>query len=128
MSRISTSQEDYLEAIYILQQKHKEVRVTDLAAELSLSKPSANRAVALLKNAKLVLHEKYGTITLTPEGEEAGRAVYFRHKILRHFLMDNLGVPEKIAEEDACKIEHVISPITLQKFVEYSKKSSPSKK
>lgn len=128
MHNITGSLEDYLEAIYVLQEKGGEVRITDLAASLNLSKPSANRAVSTLKEARLVEHEKYGTITLTPEGEKIGRDVYSRHCILARFFTENLGIDRETAEEDACRIEHVISAETLQKFLEYSETHTPSTK
>lgn len=124
MYKITGSLEDYLEAIYLLQQKNETVRITDLAAELSISKPSANRAVDTLRKDGLVLHEKYGTITLTTHGEEIAKDVYFRHQSLLRFLVENLGVEPKLAEEDACRMEHVISEETLRRLIAYSQKHS----
>ncbi len=69
MDDISASLEDYLEMIFILHRKGGEVRVTDIASSLKVSKPSVNRAVGALKEAGLLEHEFYGTIALTPEGE-----------------------------------------------------------
>ena len=86
MDDISASLEDYLEMIFILHRKGGEVRVTDIASSLKVSKPSVNRAVGALKEAGLLEHEFYGTIALTPEGETRAAQVLRRHRMIRHFL------------------------------------------
>ena len=98
MDDISASLEDYLEMIFILHRKGGEVRVTDIASSLKVSKPSVNRAVGALKEAGLLEHEFYGTIALTPEGETRAAQVLRRHRMIRHFLHHTLGVPEEIAD------------------------------
>ncbi len=107
MTSISSSLEDYLEAIYILQQSCRGTRLTDIAEFLGVSKPSVNRAVSTLKDAQLLEHESYGTITLTRDGEEYAGMVLRRHKLIKQFLTETLGVDEIIAERDACRMEHV---------------------
>ncbi len=119
MADISASLEDYLEMIFVLYQKGGEVRVTDLASALKVSKPSVHRAVGTLKEAGLLEHEFYGTITLTPEGETRAAQVLRRHRMIRHFLHHTLGVPAEIAEEDACRMEHVVSAQTIQHLYDY---------
>ena len=119
MDDISASLEDYLEMIFILHRKGGEVRVTDIASSLKVSKPSVNRAVGALKEAGLLAHEFYGTIALTPEGETRAAQVLRRHRMIRHFLHHTLGVPEEIAEEDACRMEHVVSAQTIQHLYDY---------
>mgnify|MGYP000526701984 CR=1 FL=1 len=94
--------------------------MTDIASSLKVSKPSVNRAVGALKEAGLLEHEFYGTIALTPEGETRAAQVLRRHRMIRHFLHHTLGVPEEIAEEDACRMEHVVSQTTLRRMEEYS--------
>lgn len=116
---ITSSLEDYLETIFVLQREKSVVRVTDIAAELNVSKPSVNRAVGNLKEAGLLSHESYGAITLTEQGETLAAQVLHRHKLLKHFLTRTLGVDEKVAEEDACRIEHVISSETFDKLYNY---------
>ena len=116
MDDISASLEDYLEMIFILHRKGGEVRVTDIASSLKVSKPSVNRAVGALKEAGLLEHEFYGAIALTPEGETRAAQVLRRHRMIRHFLHHTLGVPEEIAEEDACRMEHVISQESFDKI------------
>ncbi len=119
MTSISSSLEDYLEAIYILQQSCRGTRLTDIAEFLGVSKPSVNRAISTLKDAQLLEHESYGTITLTKEGEAYASMVLRRHKLIKQFLTETLGVDEIIAERDACRMEHVISPQTIQKLFDY---------
>ena len=122
MAELTGSLEDYLETIYILLKKSETVRITDIAKFLALSKPSVNRAVKTLKEADLVIHEKYGTITLTKKGEEIAKGVYFRHETLMNFLVEDLKIEPKTAEQEACRIEHDISEESLKKLMEYSKK------
>ncbi len=119
MEKLTGSLEDYLEAIYILDNKTGEVRITDVALLLKLSKPSVIKAVSLLKSENLLNQEKYGQITLTKIGEKIAKDIYFRHKTLVDFLCNTLGVDYKVAEVDACKMEHVISNQTLDKLVKY---------
>lgn len=114
MQYLTASLEDYLEIIHILRQSVQNVGVTDIAKALGLSKPSVTRAIKSLKNNSLVIQEKYGKIVLTPEGEKIAESVYSKHKVLRKFLKEVLGISEGTAEIDACKIEHVISKETLE--------------
>ena len=116
---MTASLEDYLEAVFVLSGSNREVRLTDIAAMLGVSKPSANRAVNTLTQNGFLKHEAYGAITLTPEGETYAASVLHRHKLLKHFLNNTLGVNEKTAEEDACKMEHVMSAETINKLYEY---------
>lgn len=116
---MTASLEDYLEAVFVLSGSNSQVRLTDIAAMLKVSKPSANRAVNTLTQNGFLSHETYGAITLTPEGETYAASVLHRHKLLKHFLNGTLGVNEKTAEEDACKMEHVMSAETINKLYEY---------
>ena len=117
--KMSQSLEDYLETIYRLSQSLEEVRITDIAGDLELSKPSVNRAVGALKEQGYVEHEHYGKISLTKEGEEMGKKVYKRHLLLKSFLMNQLGVDRETAEADACRMEHVMSEKTVRHLIEY---------
>lgn len=116
---MTASLEDYLEAVFVLAGSNSEVRLTDIAAMLNVSKPSANRAVNTLTQKGFLIHEAYGAVTLTPEGETYAASVLHRHKLLKHFLNDTLGVNEQTAEEDACKMEHVMSAETIEKLYDY---------
>lgn len=116
---MTASLEDYLEAVFVLAENSGEVRLTDIAAMLNVSKPSANRAVNTLTQNGFLSHETYGAITLTPEGETYAASVLHRHKLLKHFLINTLGVNENTAEDDACKMEHVMSTETIEKLYNY---------
>lgn len=122
---IHESGEDYLETILVLHKKTGYVRSIDIANELGYSKPSVSRAMSILKEGGFINFASDGQITLTDIGIEKAQEVYDRHLLIMEFLRDTLGVCEKNAEEDACKIEHVISKETvlkLKEFVEKNKK------
>lgn len=105
---LQESGEMYLETIFILSQKGGVIRSVDVAEEMGFSKPSVSRAVGLLKQGGYLTADGEGHLSLTAEGEEVARKIYERHTILTAFLIQ-LGVDEKSAAEDACKIEHDIS-------------------
>ena len=98
----------YLEAIYVLLQKNEKIRAIDVGAYLGYTKPSVSRAVGLLKKSEHIAVDADGYITLTPKGEAFAEQLYERHTVLTNMLMA-LGVDEKTATEDACRMEHVIS-------------------
>ena len=110
---IQESGEMYLETIYILSQKKKAVRAVDICEEMGYSKPSVSRAVGILKNGGYIEVDGGGHITLTELGCERAEKTYERHRVLSEVFM-RLGVDEKTATEDACKIEHVISDETFE--------------
>lgn len=116
---ISSALEDYLEAIYKISETKSNVRITDIALHLGISKPSVNRAVNTLKNQGLVTHEPYGDIVLTERGRELGEAVARRHCMIKKFLMNVLHLPETDAENEACRIEHNISQNTVERMESY---------
>lgn len=119
---LSSSMEDYLREIYVLTQKNDEVRVTDIAQLLGISKPSVNRAMNTLKEQGYIEHEHYGTIKLTKAGAEAGKSVYDTYKIVYKFLTDVLEVRPSDAEEEAQLLEHDISKGTRKKLKKFMKK------
>ncbi len=114
--------ENYLEAILKLEEMSGPVRSIDVANLLGVSRPSVNKAVSVLKKAGMVEQQPYGRISLTPLGREQARAVDFRHQTLKRFLTKILGVEESVAEEDACRMEHVISPETMNRLTDYIQK------
>lgn len=119
---LTASLEDYLEIIYILQQGDSGVGITDISRELKISKPSVTKAIGILRSEKLVIQEKYGKITLTEKGVLAAEEVYKKHKILSKFINKVLGVNERTAEIDACKLEHILSAETLLGMKKYLNK------
>lgn len=105
---LQESGEMYLETIYVLSQKKENVRSLDVAEYMHFSKPSISRAVGLLKQGGYLVVDGNGYLWLTPSGLEIATKIYERHTVLSKCLM-HLGVDERTATEDACKIEHVIS-------------------
>ena len=116
---MTSSLEDYLEAVFILSKQKGNVRLTDIAEFLGVSKPSVNRAIKTLTQNGFLEHITYGDIVITPAGESYAANVLRRHRLIKQFLIDGLGVDEKIAEQDACQMEHVMSPVTIDKLYEY---------
>lgn len=114
MSKLTPSQQDYLEAILDLGEGS--VRSIDIATALGFSRASVNKAIQSLKAQGFIEHEHYGQITLTESGLLEAQAVRRRHNLLKTFLMEILGVEEKVAEEDACRMEHVVSVQSLEKL------------
>ena len=98
----------YLEAVYVLLKKNEKIRAIDIGTYLGYSKPSVSRAVGILKKEGYIDISAEGHITLTASGNEVASQLYERHTILSDMLFA-LGVSEKTATEDACRIEHVIS-------------------
>ncbi len=109
---LQESGEMYLEAIYVLSQKSAAVRGIDVGDYLGYSKPSVSRAIGLLKNEGLVKKDDDGYLKLTEAGKIMAKRIYERHTVLTRLFI-NLGVDEKIATEDACRIEHYISDETF---------------
>ncbi|HON86670.1 MAG: metal-dependent transcriptional regulator [Firmicutes bacterium] len=127
---LSSSIEDYLEAILALSEidpQDQSVRVTDIAERLQIAKPSVTAALNVLKEKGLVTQERYGKVFLTPEGRKRALVVQRRHRVLRKFLVDVLGVGEKVAENDACLMEHAVSPETMEKLIEFLENTVPEK-
>ena len=115
------SGEMYLETIYVLSQKSSSVRGIDIADYLGYSKPSVSRAVGLLKDEGLVKKDSDGYYKLTEAGEILAKRIYERHTVLTTLFI-NLGVDEKTASEDACRIEHYISDKTFDAIKAHMKK------
>ena len=123
----SASMEDYLESILTLGQGKEAVRVSQMSKALGVKMPSVTSALAKLSQEGLVEHQRYGRVQLTQEGERIAEDVFHRHEALRHFLSEILNIDPETAADDACKMEHTISPATqekLAKFVQFV--SSPT--
>lgn len=119
--RLGRSGEDYLEAVLLVGREKGGVRVKDLAERTGVSRPSVVAALAQLSRQGLVRHERYGGVELTAAGVARAESVYRRHVLLLSFLRDHLGVSERVARVDACRLEHSLSTETterLRRFVE----------
>jgi len=119
--KLSSSSEDYLEAICQLACSGDSVRSVDLANKLSVSKASVNKAVSILRRAGMVEQEHYGEIVLTEQGRGYGEKVLGRHRMLTRFLVDILGVDPARASVEACQMEHAISDDTMDRWIEFIK-------
>ena len=117
------SGEMYLETILILKNQNEYVRSIDIAHTMDFSKPSVSRAIKLLKESQKIVVDDKGYIDFTDEGRRIAEKVYGRHQILTEFLV-SIGVSAKQAEEDACRIEHIISDETQQCIQNFLKKQS----
>ena len=113
------SGENYLETILLLQKKLGCVRSIDIANRLDYSKPSVSRAMSILKKQDYITMDKSGFIELTDKGLQKAKEIYERHILIQEFLIETLGVEPDIAEQDACRIEHIISTRTFDRIREY---------
>jgi Mn-dependent DtxR family transcriptional regulator len=123
MIKSSSSLEDYLEAIFLLSgSAGTPVRITDISERIGVTKASASIAVKKLAHAGALVHERYGSIRLTSSGKMCAKRVASRHDLLFRFLKDVLGVDSDIADKDACRLEHDLSPESVEcltRFVEF---------
>jgi DtxR family Mn-dependent transcriptional regulator len=120
---LSRKAEDYLEAILSIAERKGYTRVKDIASALNIKPPSVVEMLKRLNDMGLVDYQKYEGVRLTPKGAEIARVVKDRHETIRAFL-EILNVPKKIANKDACIIEHDLEPETigqLKKFVRFVK-------
>lgn len=115
------SEEMYLETILLLKRKNASVRSIDIATELDYSRPSVSRAVNLLQTNGYITIEKNGEIVFTEKGATRANEIYERHNIITEVLM-KLGADKQMAEDNACRIEHVISKDLLDVLKTYLKK------
>ena len=119
----SESNEMYLEVILKLEKSSGIVRSIDIAKELGYSKPSVSRAVGVLKSSGYINHKAYGNIILTKKGRIKANALMERHETITQFLRQTLHIDAQTAEEDACRVEHIISQITADAIKSFVKKN-----
>lgn len=116
---LSSTMEDYLEAIYSLKQANGVARVGEIADKLNVKSPTVNSAIKNLTEYDLVVHEKYGYVSLTRKGEKLAAEVKGKHDILFRFLTEFLLLDPKAAEKEACCIEHAISKETFVRLTKF---------
>lgn len=119
--KYNESQEMYLETILLLKSRQPSVRSIDIATELDYSRPSVSRAVNLLQTAGLITVEKSGEINFTETGKKKALEIYERHSVITEVLV-KLGASEEVAEDNACRIEHVITDEMMQVLKKYLEK------
>ena len=114
---LTSSMEDYLETVHILQKKYGNVRNIDISLHLGVTKPSVSRAVKELSKMGYLIKQADGTLSLTETGLTIASQVYEKHQFFTQQLL-KVGVPEDIATRDACRLEHVISETSYRKLKE----------
>ena len=116
---LTPTMENYLEAIYNLSQEKRVVRVKDIAKRLGVKMPTVTNMLKTLSERGMIDHEKYEYLELTGRGSDIGSEIDQRHQTLKIFLTDIVQIDQGQADEDACKMEHSVSPTTLERMVEF---------
>jgi DtxR family Mn-dependent transcriptional regulator len=114
---LGRSGEDYLEAVLVLGQEKRAVRVKDMADKLGVSRPSVVAALARLERQGMVRHEHYGAVELTEAGARLAASVDERHRLLFSFLHETLGLCREKASAEACALEHALSAETTARLL-----------
>lgn len=120
---LQESGEMYLETIYVLTKKNHSTRSVDIAEHMGYTKPSVSRAVGILKNGGYIVVDSDGYITLTDSGLKIAKKIFERHTVLTKMFV-GLGVEEKVATEDACRIEHIISDDSFNAIKKHLEKNN----
>jgi DtxR family transcriptional regulator, Mn-dependent transcriptional regulator len=120
MEKLSSSLEDYLEAIFVIAEDKGAARPKDIADRLNVKAASVTGALKHLAEKKLVNYAPYDVVTLTPAGKRIARVIAKKHRALLHFFTNVLDIPKEDAEEFACKMEHCIPDHVLERFVGFA--------
>ena len=123
MEKSSESLEMYLETMYLLELTVGKIRCVDIAKQMHVSKPSVNKAVNVLKEQGYLTQETYGNVHLTESGRNKAIKIYETHTIRSCYLEEVLNISHDTAENDACKMEHILSEETFNKIKEIVKSS-----
>jgi len=110
--------ENYLELIYNLQKKNRRVHTNDLATLLKINPASVTEIFQKLSDLEYINYEKYSGVTLTTKGEKVAKQTKKKHDTLKEFLL-LLGIDKRIAERDACEMEHILHPTTLNRMIRF---------
>lgn len=121
MKKVRESAENYLETILLIMKEEGSCRSIDVARRLNYSKSSVSRGVNQLIKKGLLLMAPSGHLNFTDKGKKLANEIYEKHKTVTGFL-EKIGVPQEVAEEDACRIEHVISSVTFEALKDHLKK------
>lgn len=117
---LSASLEDYLEAIFfITKDKSQKARSKDIAEMLKVARPSVTAALQQLAEKNLINYKPYGTVTLTIAGKKEAAKIAEKHDVIKSFFVEVLGVEKNIAQEAACKAEHVFGPSIVNKIIDF---------
>jgi DtxR family Mn-dependent transcriptional regulator len=116
---LTPTMENYLEAIYNLDNEKRVVRVKDIAKRLGVKMPTVTNMLKTLNDRGLINYERYEYLELTKEGADVGEEIDKRHQVLRSFLTDILGIDFEKADDEACKMEHAVGASTMDRFVAF---------
>lgn len=116
---LTSTMEDYLEAIYDLNQEHSSVRVRDIAQKLDVKMPTVTSMLKSLNEKGYVNYEKYEYVELTEQGANVGKEIRYRHNVIYEFLAKTLEIDFKTADLEACKIEHSLNGDTLKRLIAF---------
>lgn len=116
---LTSTMEDYLEAIYDLNQEHPSVRVRDIAQKLDVKMPTVTSMLKSLNEKGYVNYEKYEYVELTDEGTNVGKEMRYRHDVIYEFLTKTLEIDLKTGDIEACKIEHSLNSDTLKRMIAF---------
>lgn len=116
---ISKASEEYLKTMYVLQIQNKEIRVTDIANQMNLSKPSVNKAINNLKENGLVYYEAYGKIELTKQGTDLAKKILEAYDISYVFFKDVIGLDEEASKREAEKLKLTMEDNTINNLAKY---------
>lgn len=118
---LTASLEDYLETIFHIIAEKQVARPRDIARQMNVSYASVTGALRALADKGLIHYAPYDAVTLTAEGKSAAEDVVRRHEALRNFFVNVLAVSEKDADEAACRMEHSIPDLILERFIQFAK-------
>ncbi len=113
---LSPNMEDYLETIYLQGLEGVPAKVKHIADAMGVSKPSVTEALSVLQDRGLVRHQKYGDVELTEQGRSKASEIYHRHRLFKLFFQAILAMPEDEAEDNACKVEHLVSETAVERL------------
>jgi len=122
VDNLTETMEDYIEAIKLLEEEHRTIRVKHIAEKMNVKMPTVSSALSVLSRKNLVRYEKYDYVELTEQGERVALSLLKRHEAIKRFLIDILQINPEVAEKDACGMEHHISKQTVDhilKFLQY---------
>ncbi|MBI5249851.1 MAG: metal-dependent transcriptional regulator [Desulfomonile tiedjei] len=119
LSDLTSAMEDYLEAIYHLEQERRIARVRDIANRLGVKMSSVSSALKILGSRGLISYDPHQYITLTDRGIRTAKEIVRKHEVLKRFLFRVLQVKENVAEDNACRIEHHLDPEVIEKLISF---------
>lgn len=118
--RLTPSQEDYLETIYNISEQKVAIRAKDIAKKLDVKASSVTSALKMLAKLELINYEPYDFVTLTDAGKNVAKDISQRHMALQDFLINVLGIDHKEANDAACKMEHTVPKLIVERLTKYA--------